>query len=188
MVVSSDSQAILDVVYPKHIRYLRPEALAGDETPKLEAIRDAVKAREAEIKHTFKTVIDLDICNPCRMIDDITAALMAFQRKDYYTLISVTEARRNPYFNQVAVKKRVKLAATGNAVFTRQTAPIVYDLNNCIYIYDRDWLMNDTTNRPITDKTAIYLMQDWQAFDIDTKFDLEFVKWIIDNYRQELAF
>ena len=67
-------------------------------------------------------------------------------------------------------------------IFRRQDAPRVYDVNSSIYFYDTEWLLRDTKNSPMTDKTEIYLMPAWAFCDIDNDVDFAVSEFLHRRY------
>ena len=64
-------------------------------------------------------------------------------------------------------------------MISRQEAPEVYDMNASIYVYTRDYIMEPSNKSPIADWTRIYIMEDWQAFDIDSELDFKIVEFLM---------
>jgi CMP-N-acetylneuraminic acid synthetase len=184
IVISTDCEEILDSA-PSYASIIkRPSLLCQSHTPKLDALRHAVKIME--VRHgQYDIIIDLDVTNPLRTPLDIEQAYHLFVARKNPVLLSVTRARRNPYFNQVRAYRDFITTPAGNeqsVVYRRQDAPDVYDLNCSIYIYDRDWLMFRENLTPIIPNATLYLMKDWQAFDLDTPVDWEIVKMLHSKY------
>lgn len=176
VVVSSDDHEILTSCTNIGCTVVvRPESLAGDEVGKLDALRHAVGVAGGDCD----TVIDLDVTNPLRTVEDIATSLEIFSDFRPKTLFSVTKARKNPYFNQIAANGG--LVCEGKHK-TRQSAPPVYDLNCNIYIYQRFWLENLNNHSPICDGCKIYEMPEWTAFDIDNQVDFEIVELMMSKY------
>ena len=159
----------------------RSKKLAEASVAKMLAIKDCVIQMEKRKKIKYKTIIDLDVCNPLRTDIDIETAYNQFKKQKPSTLISVTKSYRNPYFNMVEIDdgkvKRCKPKPEG--AYRRQDVPYVYDMNNSIFIYDRDWLMADESNDPLTERTQLYVMENWQRYDIDTEVDIHIVDFIM---------
>lgn len=193
MVVSTDSQVTgrtaSNGFFKGSIIY-RPKYLAKDDTPKLDAIRHAVRQIERRKGKPYNPIIDLDITNPCRRIKDIDRVFRIFCKKQPRTVISVTKARKNPYMNQLmklaySVCTPIEMETGEDKIYTRrQDTPTVYDVNSCIYCYDRKWLMNEKHLTPIADKTEIYVMPEWADIDIDTLQNFKDVENRMEKYIQ----
>ena len=179
-VVSTDDQTIgrtaSNGFFKGSIIY-RPKKLAKDDTPKMDATRHVVKHIERRKGKPFNPIIDLDITNPCRRVKDIERVFAIFVKKQPKTIISVTKAKKSPYMNQVmklaySVCTPIEMETGEDRVYTRrQDTPNVYDVNCCIYCYDRKFLLNEKNMTPIADKTEIYVMPQWSNIDIDDEVD-----------------
>ena len=183
IVISSDDAAVQEIFsdYMNCDVYFdeRPERLARDDTPKLEVLRYVAHKTQA-VLGDFDYVVDLDPTNPCRTIADLDNCRRLFKENGYKTLISVTNAKKNPFMNQLIylAGKYVNPALIPNIFTRRQDAPEVYDVNSNIYFYDTEWLLRDTTNYPVTDKTGIYIMADCAFCDIDNQTDFEVAEFL----------
>ena len=62
-------------------------------------------------------------------------------------------------------------------IFSRQMAPMVYDMNASIYIWRRKSLLKK--NNLFFGKTSLYLMKNEYSIDVDTKEDFEIIKKLI---------
>ena len=66
----------------------------------------------------------------------------------------------------------------------RQDAPIVFDIDINVLRWDRDSLIS--RNKIVGPKTLTYEMKDFQAYDIDSEFDWEIVKYLIKKYKFQI--
>ncbi len=171
VVLSSDSDEILAV--DKHILgFKRDSELAQDHTPKMDVIRDAVKHAEDYYSLKFEIIIDLDVTNPMRTVEDVENAVLMFEDKKPFSLVSVVRARKIPGFNIV------NMGSVGN-IYLTQSVFNPLDLNASIYVYDRDWLQNGNDTHPVTEHgrgTICYIMDEKTRTDIDTLEDFLTVK------------
>ena len=107
-------------------------------------------------------------------------------------LITVCEAKKNPYFNMVEKKwtnsnsKKVKSSYNFSRSYSsnynlnrRQDAPKVYEMNASIYIFRRDFLIKK--KNLFNKKTSLYVMPRNRSIDIDDILDLKLVKYLIKN-------
>jgi len=163
----------------------RPKRLAEDNTPKMDSIRHALFTAEAEMGCQFTEVVDLDVTNPLRTSTDIDNCYKQFMETKPDVLFSVTECRRNPYFNQVesvgGIIRLCKQPPPG--AFRRQDVPYVYDLNASIYVYSRDFLADESHRVPTVGRCAIYEMPFFTGIDIDTPEDWGYVENILRTRR-----
>ena len=156
----------------------RPKKLAGNNSKKLDAIRHAVKTCENKKKIKFKYVCDLDVSSPLRNYKDIKNSLNKFKREKSINLITATESKKNPYFNQIEIKnKKVKVVKQKYQIYNRQQAPVTYDMNASIYLWKRDFLFK--SNNLFNKKTSVYFMPPERSIDIDSNFDFKLVKFLL---------
>ncbi len=66
-----------------------------------------------------------------------------------------------------------------SAVMSRQTAPVVYDMNASFYIYRREFF--DLGLRgAITPRSLVYVMQHL-CFDLDHPVDFDFLQYLMES-------
>lgn len=184
VVVSTDSEIIADIAkrHGAEVPFVRPKKIAGDNASKLLSIRHALVESEKIFNEKYNIIVDLDVTAPIRKIKDIDNCLKIFIKKKPKTLFSVVKANKNPYFNMVEERKdgfAELCKKIPKNVFTRQEAPVVYNMNTSIYFYSRDFLLDKKYSMPFSNRTAIYLMDELSAQDIDTEIDLKFIKFLI---------
>lgn len=184
VVVSTDSHKIRDIArrYGAEAPFIRPKKLAGDNTPKLPVIRHALIESERLFNERYDIVVDLDATAPIRQLKDLDNCLSLFIKKKPTTLFSVVKAHRNPYFNMVEKKSDgfIKLSKKlPHKVVRRQDAPEVYSMNASIYFYSRKFLIQHNHITPFSKRTAVYIMDDLSAFDIDREIDFRFIDFLI---------
>ena len=187
IVISSDDEAVQEIFsdYMNCDVHFdeRPEHLALDDTPKLEALR-YVAQKTQPVLGNFDYVVDLDPTNPCRTVGDLEFCREMFETDALKTLISATKARKNPFFNQLRrFNDTIITAANSEQIVTRRqdTKPI-YDANAAIYFYDMDWLLNESVDSPLTDRTEMYVMEDQSFCDIDTELDFKVAEFLHKEY------
>ncbi len=183
IVVSSDSNKILKLSQ-KHVHYCikRPKNISGSYSPKILAIKHALIKSEAEYKTKFNLIFDLDVTAPLRKVIDLLKSLKTFKTKKADMLFSVCKSRKNPYFNMVEVKNsKVKLIKKpSKAIFARQKAPKIFDINASIYIWKRKSLLNLTSF--YSGKTSFYEMPLERSIDIDSLYDWKIAEFLSKNY------
>lgn len=184
IICSTDSPEIAQIAnyYGAETPFLRPRELATDTAPKIPVIQHALRFCEEEYNTSYDIVLDLDPTAPIRSPRDLDRALNEFVRTNAKVLYSVTEAKKNPYFNMV------EISADGNAhlskvlekeYFRRQDAPKVYSINGSIYIYDRNHLIDAKSLH--CDRERIYIMDEISSVDIDREIDFEFIEFLLKS-------
>ena len=137
----------------------------------------------------FDLIVDLDVTSPLRNIKDINESIKKIINENTNNLITVCKARKNPYFNMIEYKnnfcpKLVKKSKKN--IIRRQDAPTVYEMNASIYIWRRDFLMNN--NNLFTNKTSVYQMPFKRSIDIDSVDDLNLVRYFVKKNEKKLVF
>ncbi len=190
IVVSTDSKKISSIARKLGAQswFLRPKHMARDKSAKIPAIRHAFLKAESYFKEQYDILVDLDVTSPLRNIKDIKMALKKFKYENANTLITICDARKNPYFNMLELKKgffkKVKKLRNNNDIKRRQDAPKVYEMNASIYIWKREAIIK---NFPLlTKKTSIYLMPYERSIDIDTNTDFKLVDLLIKEKNDRL--
>ena len=185
--LSTDSDEIKDVAlkFGLKTKYIRPDYLANDKAGKIDAIKDVVEYYEKIGSKKYDIILDLDVTSPLRNLKDLEEA-QDILVKDMIAvnLFSVSPSGRSPYFNMVEKKSNgyysQVVKPTGD-VFTRQSAPRVYDLNASFYFYKRCFF-DLGYKGAITDKSLIYEVPHI-CFDLDHPIDFEIISFLIENNR-----
>ena len=181
IVVSTESKKIIRVSKNYGVEDIieRPKKLSLDNTPKIPVIRHCLYEMEKKYNKKFDLIIDLDVTAPLRKVSDIKNALNQFNKDKSLTLFSACISRRNPYFNAVEYKdKKIKPVKTlMKKIPGRQFAPIVYDMNASIYIWNRKTLLK--SNSVFQKKTSVYLMPEDRSIDIDNILDFKIVSFLM---------
>lgn len=181
--ISTDSDAIREITsgYGIQTNYLRPQYLADDSAGKIDTIADVLNYEEKSKDKKFDFVLDLDVTSPLRNTNDLDSAFEIIKNdSNAVNLFSVNIADRNPYFNMVEQQSNGYYSVVKKGEYlTRQSAPMVFQLNASFYIYRRNFfdLSFKTT---ITDRSLIYIMPHI-CFDLDHSIDFEFMEYLIEN-------
>ena len=180
IVISSDSKIAKKLTKKYNLDYYikRPKKFSNDKSGKIDAIKHAFLESEKFFKQKFDVVIDLDVTSPLRTVKDILNSLKIFKNNKSANLITVCEAKKNPYFNMIEIKKnRISISKQNTQYIRRQDAPRVYEMNASIYIWKRKTLLNKT--KLINNKTSFYEMPIERSIDIDSNFDWKIVELLI---------
>ena len=182
IIVSSDSNEILKEgeIYAADILLQRSAKLASDDAGKIDAIIDCLNHAESNLNKHFDYVIDLDVTSPLRNLVDIENCLEFTKDQGFKNLITVTNSKKNPYFNQIEITNEgPQLVKSGHNIKGRQSAPKVYDMNASIYVWSRNFLINEKTL--FSRDTIVYDMPEERSLDIDNELDFKIVKHLIEN-------
>jgi N-acylneuraminate cytidylyltransferase len=175
VVVSTDDEEIAAVArqYGSEVPFMRPEALARDDSPEW-----------LTWQHAIQTLADLDgesnidvlavilPTSPLRAVADIDACITKLIETDADIVITVKSAERNPYFNMVTIDDeghtQLVIPSQGT-VFRRQDAPPVYDVTTVVVAARPQFVMSATSL--FEGKVKAVVVPAERALDIDTELD-----------------
>ncbi|MEB3354653.1 MAG: acylneuraminate cytidylyltransferase family protein, partial [Cyanobacteriota bacterium] len=186
VVVSTDDEAI----YAHALRRgaldigLRPAELASDQAPKWGVWQHALAAAEAALaalgKGPVSTFLDLDCTAPLRSQADIHGVLDLFETEQPDMVMSVCEARKNPYFNLVELNAEGALRVSKplpGGVWSRQTAPRVWEHAASTYVVAPAYLREASSL--YEGRVIPFEMPPERCLDIDSPFDFLLVEWML---------
>ena len=158
----------------------RKEELAGDYVAKIDVIRDTWQTMCTENHMEYDVVIDCDITSPLRTVQDIENLIKKYTEGKYDIVYSVTNARRNPYFNMVTIDEEgFSHVVIKSDFIARQQAPVVYDMNASLYAYTPAFL--GANKRAKDAQNGVIFMKDTAVLDLDNEGDFELMQ-IIAQY------
>ena len=184
ILLSTDSEEIRACAarFGLETEYRRPARLADDHCAKLDAIADALEWSEAKNGCRYDHLLDLDCTSPLRTVDDILEAFRLLEADpEALDIFSVSPAGRNPYFNMVERKENgyFDLVKDGSRFTTRQSSPVVYDMNGSFYIYQRRFF-DEGRRDPNTPRTLVYVMPH-RCFDLDEPADFDYMSYLLEQ-------
>lgn len=183
VVVSTDDEAIYEHAVRRGALEigLRPAELATDTAPKWGVWQHALAASEA-ITGPLSAFLDLDCTSPLRLPEDIDGALTLYETEHPDMVMSVCEARKNPYFNLVEPDTSGALHVSKplpGGVWARQDAPVVYEHVGMVYVVDPQYLAHAKT---IYEGRVIpYVLPAERCHDIDTPYDMRLVEFLLSE-------
>lgn len=134
--VSTDSEEIKNVAEScsLHVPFLRPAELATDKSSSYDCMLHAVDYYERQGIRYDRLVL-LQPTSPLRTAQDIKKALELW-REDIDMVVSVREARSNPYYGTFETDENGMLhISKGEGRYTRrQDAPKVWEYNGAVYV------------------------------------------------------
>ena len=183
IVVSTDSDKIAKVAeeYGALVPFKRPKELANDKVSRIAAVKHACSFMENKLDKKYDFVIDLSVTSPFRKMEDIEGAFDLLKNNpETNNVYTVCKTDKNPYFNMVEINDSgyAKLVKSSNDKITsRQGAPEVYEMNDSINIFRRDFLLNKVSNQ--SKKTKAYIMSRERSIDIDNPLDFKFAEFLM---------
>lgn len=172
--VSSDSAEILAAAKVAGADFLvqRPAEMASDTASVHPAIAHSLSAIEAELGITIESFVFLQVTSPFRAVDDIKNAVKLWQAHRPGSVVSATLSHSSPYFTLLEERSdgTVTLSKPSDPPLARrQDAPMCWDLNGAVYVFDRARYAHDP--RVLHPDTRIAVMPPERSLDIDTEFD-----------------
>jgi CMP-N,N'-diacetyllegionaminic acid synthase len=166
---------------------VREPSLGLDNTPKIAVILNCLEAMKVRKSTNYDMVVDLDITAPLRTVDDIENLVQKKLCSDADVVFSVTEARRNPYFNMVKKTQNGYERVIESAYNARQEAPEIFDMNASLYAYSPAFL--ESGKGIFEGKCDVIQMYDTAALDLDHENDFELMQVIAKYlYKKESKF
>jgi len=181
LLVSTDDQEIADEAARHDLPapFLRPAALAADDTPTHPVLRHAVDWYEGETGTTVEAVVTLQPTAPFRTGADIDAAIAEFEKHS-----PGADARHNRRAMYVADGGRLKpLFPNADPVAPRQRIEKVYLRNGAVYVTSRDLLMRG--NAVVTAAPLYYEMPALRSVNVDDPADLEYAGFLAGRLDKE---
>lgn len=174
IVLNTDSEGLIDIFKNNSLRPVevikRSPELSGDNVAKIDVINNCLIQMESRNNKKYNYIIDLDITSPLRTVNDLKKMIDKKINSDSDLIFSVTDSRRNPYFNMVKKTENGYERVISSNFNTRQEAPEIFDMNASIYIYSREFLHK---NIGLFDgKSDAYKMFDTGILDLDHEGDM----------------
>ncbi|MEC9486341.1 MAG: acylneuraminate cytidylyltransferase family protein [Prosthecochloris sp.] len=175
--VSTDSPSIAAVAEEYGARVItRPAVLSTDRASSEGALLHALDQIGERYGLDTRYAVFLQATSPLRLPGDIDAALARFRSEGADSLISVTRADDLTLWEAHEGKWRSVNFDYRNRGM-RQDRPRQYIENGSIYIVSRD-VLRQTANR-IGQRLAVYCMEFWQTWEIDTLAEVELVEYFM---------
>jgi len=161
-----------------NVPFMRPAALAQDNTPMYPVLQHAVKEMEKKLKRRVDIIVLLDPTAPLRSVQDIDDCIRKLADEQADTVVTLTESDRNPYFNMVELDKAgcihvVKRPKT--PIYRRQDCPKVYNITSGVYAIKRKVVMEQDS--VFGKRTKAIIIPDERAGHIDSELEWQFVEF-----------
>ena len=180
IVLNTDSNDLLNMFQRQvslNIDIIHREAtLARDKTPKIEVISNCLQIMQQRKKTEYDMVVDMDLTSPLRTVKDVSNLIERKTISSADVVFSVTDSRRNPYFNMVKKAEDGYERVIASEFNTRQEAPEIYDMNASLYAYSPSFLMSEKAL--FEGKCDVIKMLDTAVLDLDNESDFEFMQVI----------
>ena len=169
--VSTDDSEIIQVVedYGLKVPFIRPTELAADNSGTYEVLLHALSFYEQQGR-TYDTIILLQPTSPFRRDEDISEALKLYS-PDVDMVVSVTEARANPYYNCFETDSDgfLHVSKGDGKYIRRQDAPKAWEYNGAIYIINPQSLKRKSLGE--FKRRRMYEMDELHSLDLVKPLD-----------------
>lgn len=182
VVVNSDSRELLSLIqknpFFKADEIIRDSVLGGEFVPKPAVVLDCMNKMQDRKKIVYDVVVDLDITSPLRTVFDIRNLINTHVKTGADVTTSVTDSRRNPYFNMVKRTERGFKKVLDSDFTARQQAPETFDMNASLYAYNPEFLK--AGKGVLEGYCECIHMYDTGILDLDHENDFELMQVIAD--------
>jgi CMP-N,N'-diacetyllegionaminic acid synthase len=183
--INTDSEVLLRSAENAKVPYIvskRRDEFTGDTVAKIDVIRDAMLQCEEMLHRSYDIVVDLDLTSPLRRLCDLQNLITKINENSKTELVfSVTDARRNPYFNMVQqnadgwYEKVIQ-----SSYVARQQAPSIYDMNASMYAFRSQFLKQ--SKKLFDANINVIHMIDTAVLDIDNEHDLVLMQVVARHF------
>lgn len=174
VIVSTENEQIIEVAKSLGIKvpFIRPMALAQDNTPTIDAIIHALHWYENK-NIFFDAVCLLQITSPFRTLEFLDKAIEKFIKSDCDSLVSVQRVPHeyNPHWTfEMNEEGNLKIATGETEIISlRQELPTAYHRDGSIYITTTEVLLTDHS---LYGKSTAFIESDTELYvNIDTLAD-----------------
>lgn len=180
ILVSSDSDEILDLADNYSVSSVRrPPEISRDSSSTEEALIHGVAEYERRYDGKIDEIVLLQATSPLRTDCDIDEAIETFRKQSLDSLFSATKLNDLTIWNKDRDVWRSINFDYKNRL-PRQNAEVNYVENGSIYICRKDIL--ETYANRLGGNIGIYLMKQWQTWEIDTLEDIELIEFYMNRY------
>ena len=111
LIVSTDDPRIAEVAreYGAEIPFLRPAHLATDDSAEILSWRHAIESMQKILDHKIDVLVSMPATSPLKESQDIDRCLKSLLTSEADCVVTVTNAKRNPYFNMVTMQENGKV-------------------------------------------------------------------------------
>ena len=184
IIVSTDSIEIAKIAqkYGAKTPFIRPDYLAQDDSPEWLVWRHAINYIEENDGELIDALIVLPVTAPLRSVIDVNACIDLFEKSEADSVITVSEASRNPYFNMTVNDSNgytSLVIAPKDQVIRRQDAPEVFDMTTVAYVVDVNLIKN--YNGIFEGKVQSVTIPRERAVDIDNLMDFKIAEYLLNQ-------
>jgi CMP-N-acetylneuraminic acid synthetase len=182
VLVSTDSPEIAAVArdHGADVPFLRPAELARDDSPEWPVWQHALRFLRAEGGADPAGLVVVPVTAPLRTPGDIERCIAEYERGGADVVITVTDARRSPWFNMVTLDAEGSarlVLSDGAGPARRQDAPAVYDMSTVAYVARPAFVL--AAARLFDGAVRAVRVPPERALDIDTALDFRIAECLM---------
>jgi len=178
--VSTDNEQVTKIVEAKGVDVIsRPKNISDSKSSSESALKHALDHLNLKLGINPEIIVFLQATSPLRLPNDIDQAIKQFKETKSDSLFSASIIADLTLW-QLEKRKWRSVNFDYKNRTRRQDAPIQYIENGSIYIFKPQILRNEG-NR-LGGKIDSYIMNSWQAHEIDIYDDIELVEFYMEKY------
>lgn len=182
VIVSSEDNDIIKIAkkFGAEVPFIRPKKLASDAASMNDVLLHAVRNLQ-ELGYGFDILVDRDCTVPFIRDQDVVNSIKLLNNKKPDAVFGVYKQHHNPYFNMMEPNKLGFLEFSKKLkkrIITRQSAPVVFQLNGLFTINVKQFLKYKTIIMP---KILPYEIPPETGWMIDTEFEFKIADLIFKN-------
>ncbi len=186
VIVSTDDEEIASVARTAgaEVPFVRPAALARDDTPGQDVILHALEYLRRDEGYSPEYVVTLQPTSPLRTAADIDAAVSLADSRAAPSVIGVSPTPHSPFWMMYVDDDLAVRDFLPEDPPTRQQLPALFMINGAIYVTRADRLLE--TKSLYGPGTLAYVMPEERSLDVDSAWELNLADLIL-RQRLQLA-
>ncbi len=184
LIVSTDSEEIANLAekFGAEVPFIRPPELATDTSSELDSWKHALNFLAVQEGSLPDAMVSIPPTAPLRSVKDIERCITEYESGNTDVVITVSHARRNPYFNMVqrtASGRYEVVCASNREIHRRQDAPEIFDVATVAYVANSSFVLG-TESLFAGNLSAVIVSQE-NSMDIDTPLDFKMAELLMQE-------
>lgn len=184
VIVSTDCPEIAHIAreYGAEVPFLRPAALASDESPEWESWQHVLNFLIETEGEAPEIMVSIPTVAPLGLASDIEVCMNEFEKNSSDIVITVTAAKRSPYFNMVKQNDQgfyELIDSKHLATRRRQDAPIVFDITTVCYVASSSFVL--ARKSIFEGRVKVVELPAERSIDIDSELDFKIAEFLFSQ-------